>query len=229
MLIIFVFIFFLVLFEFLGLFAYGQTGSGKSYSMVGYGADRGIVPLAMEEMFARIEKNGDPNVKYLVEASMMEIYNEKVRDLFNPQNEKNNQGLKVRDHPQTGPYVEGLSHNVVTSYKDIQRLMDEGTAARTVAATQMNSNSSRAHTVFQIVFTTTVYDDITNKSTSKTSRINLVDLAGSERVRDRNQHTSHYTHGYSIYSIDILLTWLHCIHFCLILCLLSGCQDWRQR
>ncbi len=150
--------------------------------MVGYGSDRGIVPLAMEEMFNRVEKNRDPNVKYLVEASMMEIYNEKVRDLFNPSNEKNNLGLKVRDHPQTGPYVEGLSHNVVTNYRDIQRLMDEGTAVRTVAATQMNNTSSRAHTIFQIVFTTTVYDDITNKSTSKTSRVNLVDLAGSERV-----------------------------------------------
>ncbi len=33
------------------LFAYGQTGAGKSYSMVGYGANRGIVPIACEEIF----------------------------------------------------------------------------------------------------------------------------------------------------------------------------------
>jgi hypothetical protein len=60
-------------------FAYGQTGSGKSYSMVGYGEDKGIVPQAMEEMFARIAANKDKNIKYMVEASMMEIYNEKVK------------------------------------------------------------------------------------------------------------------------------------------------------
>jgi kinesin family protein 1 len=60
--------------------------------------------------------------------------------------------------------------------------MEQGTAARTVASTQMNATSSRAHTVFQIVFTTTVHDDLTNKDTSKTSKINLVDLAGSERI-----------------------------------------------
>jgi hypothetical protein len=149
--------------------------------MVGYGDDRGIVPLAMQELFRRISANKDPNTKYMVEASMMEIYNEKVRDLFNPASDKG-QGLKVRDHPQTGPYVEGLSHNLVSTYTEIQRLMDEGTAVRTVAATQMNATSSRAHTVFQITFTTTVHDVETNKDMTRTSRINLVDLAGSERV-----------------------------------------------
>lgn len=39
------------------LFAYGQTGSGKSYSMVGYGKNEGIVPMACNEIFRRIEQN----------------------------------------------------------------------------------------------------------------------------------------------------------------------------
>jgi kinesin family protein 1 len=55
------------------LLAYGQTGSGKSYSMVGYGDDAGIVPMTMRQMFQHIEQNQDPNVKHLVEASMMEM------------------------------------------------------------------------------------------------------------------------------------------------------------
>ena len=33
------------------LFAYGQTGAGKSYSMMGYGEDKGIIPKAMTHMF----------------------------------------------------------------------------------------------------------------------------------------------------------------------------------
>lgn len=37
------------------LFAYGQTGSGKSYSMVGYGQNKGIVPIFCEELFNGIE------------------------------------------------------------------------------------------------------------------------------------------------------------------------------
>ena len=64
--------------------------------MVGYGADRGIIPCACEELFRRIENNTDPNTKYKVESSMLEIYNEKVRDLFNPRNAKNEGGLKLR-------------------------------------------------------------------------------------------------------------------------------------
>lgn len=163
------------------LFAYGQTGAGKSYSMVGYGDDRGIVPLAMQEMFKRVAENSDRSLKYLVEASMLEIYNEKVRDLFNPADNPP-AGLKVRDHPSLGPYVEGLSKTVVTSYDQIQKLMDQGTLARTVASTAMNATSSRAHTVFQIIFTTTQSDAETGKSTQKVSKINLVDLAGSERI-----------------------------------------------
>jgi len=46
------------------LFAYGQTGSGKSYSMIGYGDNKGIVPLATTEIFKRIRANDDPNKTY---------------------------------------------------------------------------------------------------------------------------------------------------------------------
>lgn len=38
------------------LFAYGQTGSGKSYSVMGYGANKGIVPIFCDEIFKGIEE-----------------------------------------------------------------------------------------------------------------------------------------------------------------------------
>lgn len=60
------------------LFAYGQTGSGKSYSMMGYGEDKGIIPMACERIFDRIASNVDPDLTIRVEASMLEIYMEKV-------------------------------------------------------------------------------------------------------------------------------------------------------
>ena len=37
------------------LFAYGQTGAGKSYSVMGYKPNIGIVPMACNEIFERIE------------------------------------------------------------------------------------------------------------------------------------------------------------------------------
>lgn len=40
------------------LLAYGQTGSGKSYSMIGFGANKGIIPTVCEELFQAIENQG---------------------------------------------------------------------------------------------------------------------------------------------------------------------------
>ncbi len=48
------------------LFAYGQTGAGKSYSMVGYGPNKGIVPIACDEIFNRVRADKNPNKKYEV-------------------------------------------------------------------------------------------------------------------------------------------------------------------
>ncbi|KAG2206312.1 hypothetical protein INT47_007326 [Mucor saturninus] len=157
----------------------GQTGSGKSYSMMGYGEDIGITPRTCSELFNRINRNQQPNLTYGVEVSYIEIYNEKVHDLLNPKNKGN---LKVREHPSLGPYVEDLSRLVVTSFDDINHLMDEGNKARTVAATNMNETSSRSHAVFTLFLTQKRLDDLTKLETEKVARISLVDLAGSERA-----------------------------------------------
>ncbi|KAF3259590.1 kinesin-like protein Klp8 [Orbilia oligospora] len=113
------------------------------------------------------------------EVSYLEIYNEKVRDLLNPSNKG---ALKVREHPSLGPYVEDLAKLVVTSFREIENLMDEGNKARTVAATNMNETSSRSHAVFTLILTQKRHDVETGFDTEKVSRISLVDLAGSERA-----------------------------------------------
>lgn len=46
------------------LFAYGQTGSGKSYSMIGYGTNKGIVPITLNEIFTRITTNKGKDTEY---------------------------------------------------------------------------------------------------------------------------------------------------------------------
>ncbi|MCJ8740436.1 hypothetical protein PDJAM_G00058850 [Pangasius djambal] len=163
------------------IFAYGQTGAGKSYTMMGKQEkdQEGIIPLLCEDLFTKINDNGDNNMSYSVEVSYMEIYCERVRDLLNPKNKGN---LRVREHPLMGPYVEDLSKMAVTSYNDIQDLMDSGNKARTVAATNMNETSSRSHAVFNIIFTQKRFDSDTDNTSEKVSKISLVDLAGSERA-----------------------------------------------
>ena len=190
------------------LFAYGQTGAGKSYSMVGYGTNKGIVPIACDEIFKKIEeiKSGAEAEKYQFQVTiqMLEIYNEQVRDLFSKTNPSG--GLKVRMNPKTGVEVVGLTEWPVGSYKEIDERIETATKNRTVAATQMNvrsegekaivesfihfgdfgewqATSSRAHTVVTICYTQLELNAKgPGKHSEKKAKMNLVDLAGSERA-----------------------------------------------
>ena len=164
------------------LFAYGQTGSGKSFSMIGYGEEEGIIPRVSRDIFTRINAGTDPSVTFKVQAAMLEIYNEKVKDLFNPGNAPPG-GLKVREHPKLGPFVEGLSELLVHDNAEVVQLMEMGTKARTIASTNMNATSSRAHTIFTVRLTQTRIDKAKGTATDRVSKISLVDLAGSERVK----------------------------------------------
>ncbi|XP_008826335.1 kinesin-like protein KIF13B isoform X1 [Nannospalax galili] len=162
------------------IFAYGQTGSGKSYTMMGTADQPGLIPRLCSGLFERTQKEENEEQSFKVEVSYMEIYNEKVRDLLDPKGSR--QTLKVREHSVLGPYVDGLSKLAVTSYKDIESLMSEGNKSRTVAATNMNEESSRSHAVFKITLTHTLHDVKSGTSGEKVGKLSLVDLAGSERA-----------------------------------------------
>ncbi|XP_061742268.1 kinesin-like protein KIF13B isoform X2 [Nerophis ophidion] len=162
------------------IFAYGQTGSGKSYTMMGSAEQPGLIPRLCSSLFSRTVQEAREGESFTVEVSYMEIYNEKVRDLLDPKGSR--QALRVREHQVLGPYVDGLSRLAVANYKDIECLMSEGNKSRTVAATNMNEESSRSHGVFNITLTHTLMDLQSGTSGEKVSKLSLVDLAGSERA-----------------------------------------------
>nr|XP_040017439.1 kinesin-like protein KIF13B isoform X7 [Gasterosteus aculeatus aculeatus] len=136
--------------------AYGQTGSGKSYTMMGSAEQPGLIPRLCSSLFSRTVAEAREGECFTVEVSYMEIYNEKVRDLLDPKGHR--QALRVREHKVMGPYVDGLARLAVSCYKDIESLMSEGNKSRTVAATNMNEESSRSHAVFNIILTHTLTD-----------------------------------------------------------------------
>ncbi|NXA84151.1 KIF14 protein, partial [Thryothorus ludovicianus] len=166
------------------LFAYGQTGSGKSYTMMGFDEDQGIIPRLCEDLFNQIAQMDKEQVLYHLEMSFFEVYNEKIHDLlvFKAENGQKKQQLRVREHPVLGPYVEGLTVNVVRSYSDIQSWLELGNKQRATAATVMNDKSSRSHSVFTLVMTQTKVESVNEEQCDRrlTSHINLIDLAGSE-------------------------------------------------
>ena len=114
---------------------------------------------------------------------MIEIYNEKVQDLFTKPNVRPKEGLKVREDPKKGVYVEDAQFAAVDSYEAIDRQLQMGNENRTIGQTNMNATSSRAHTVNQIVFKQRYLNMETGKPERElVSNINFVDLAGSERA-----------------------------------------------
>jgi kinesin family protein 13 len=97
----------------------------------------------------------------------MEIYNERVYDLLDLSSSSTvaatagrstSGGLRVREHNILGPYVEGLSQLLVVSAQEIDDLITEGNKSRTIASTNMNSESSRSHAVFTIRLSFAVQD-----------------------------------------------------------------------
>ncbi|KAJ2156488.1 hypothetical protein GGF46_005156 [Coemansia sp. RSA 552] len=159
------------------VFCYGQTGSGKTFTMMGADIDnqdlKGIIPRIVEGLFAKIIES-PPTVEYMVKASYMEIYMERIRDLLNP-DEGN---LPVHEDKTNGVYVKGLMEVFVSSIDEVYQVMRQGAKNRVVASTNMNAESSRSHSIFQI--TIEQKDTMTGKT--KMGRLFLVDLAGSEKV-----------------------------------------------
>ncbi|XP_002158951.2 kinesin-like protein KIF17 [Hydra vulgaris] len=160
------------------VFAYGQTGCGKSFSMQGIEdppSQRGIIPRAFEHIFESIQVSD--NSKFLIHASYLEIYNEDIRDLLGIDLKAK---LDVKEHPDSGIYVKGLTKSACHSIKDMEKLMKKGSQNRSVGATLMNADSSRSHSIFTI-YVETCELGADGKEHIRAGKLNLVDLAGSER------------------------------------------------
>lgn len=159
------------------MFAYGQTGAGKSYTMMGSDIDddetRGIIPRIVDQMFSSIMRSPS-NIEYTVRVSYMEIYMEKIRDLLMPQNDN----LPVHEEKTRGVYVKGLMEIYVASVQEVYEVMKRGGGARATAATNMNQESSRSHSIFVI----TITQKNIETGSAKSGQLFLVDLAGSEKV-----------------------------------------------
>lgn len=158
------------------VFAYGQTGAGKSYTMMGDMEDfdkKGIIPRITEQIFDAILVHGSAQIEYTVGISYLEIYMERIRDLLNPACDN----LPINEGPK-GPYVKGLREIYVNTVDEVYTAMHLGQRSRVTASTQMNSESSRSHSIFLV----TINQRDINTGSQKSGMLYLVDLAGSEKV-----------------------------------------------
>lgn len=155
------------------IFAYGQTGSGKTFTMEGPSSNPGINQRALMLLFDETRDRG-VDWSFSINVSVIEIYNEMIRDLLGDDPSAKLEVKQGRD----GLFVPGLTEIQVTDVDELNEVFAIGKRNRATAITDMNEHSSRSHALLCV----TVIG--VNKTTGHrtTGKLNLVDLAGSERV-----------------------------------------------
>ncbi|XP_027338935.1 kinesin-like protein KIN-14C [Abrus precatorius] len=178
------------------IFAYGQTGSGKTYTMMGRPDApelKGLIPRSLEQIFQISQSLKDQGWKYKMQASILEIYNETIRDLLSsnrsssidPTRTENGvpvsgkqQQYTIKHDANGNTHVSDLTIVDVCSANEISSLLQQAAQSRSVGRTQMNEQSSRSH----FVFTLRICGINENTEQQVQGVLNLIDLAGSERL-----------------------------------------------
>ncbi|KAJ8767809.1 hypothetical protein K2173_020749 [Erythroxylum novogranatense] len=159
------------------IFAYGQTGTGKTFTMEGTPENRGVNYRTLEELF-RISQERIGIMRYELSVSMLEVYNEKIRDLLVENSDQPSKRLEIKQAAEGTQEVPGLVEARVYCTEDVWELLKSGSRARSVGSTSANELSSRSHCLFRI---TVKAENLMNGQKTR-SQLWLVDLAGSERV-----------------------------------------------
>ncbi|KAK4419829.1 Kinesin-like protein KIN-1 [Sesamum alatum] len=150
------------------IITYGQTGAGKTYSMEGPGIiecneeQKGLLPRVVDGLFNAI-KLSDDITRYTIKLSMVEIYLERVRDLF----DLSKDNLQIKESKVHGIFVSGVTELIIAQ---------SGLANRAVGETQMNMASSRSHCMYIFL----IQQELKNEK--RYGKLILVDLAGSEKA-----------------------------------------------
>ncbi|KAM1244483.1 hypothetical protein ACFX1X_036270 [Malus domestica] len=161
------------------IFAYGQTGSGKTFTMEGTEEARGVNFRTLQELF-RIIRERKKLHRYDVSVSVLEVYNEQIRDLLVSGNQPGTvaKRLEIRQVGEGIHHVPGLVEAHVNNMSEVWEVLQTGSNARAVGSTNANEHSSRSHCIHCVMVKG---ENLLNGECTR-SKLWLVDLAGSERV-----------------------------------------------
>ncbi|KAE8908194.1 Kinesin-like protein [Phytophthora fragariae] len=161
------------------IFAYGQTGSGKTFTMTGVDSHPGLSPRTIHHLFALAEE-GKANFTVSFQATMLELYNDQLIDLFHlvDGGGAHDNKLEIKKNEKGMVVVQNATLKKCTSPEQTLKLFESANKKRQVGATKMNAESSRSHSIFSLLV------ESYNKTTKVTTigKLSLVDLAGSERA-----------------------------------------------
>uniref|UniRef100_M4FBP1 Kinesin motor domain-containing protein n=1 Tax=Brassica campestris TaxID=3711 RepID=M4FBP1_BRACM len=157
------------------IFAYGQTGTGKTFTMEGTPQNRGVNYRTVEQLF-EIANERRETISYNISVSVLEVYNEQIRDLLatSPASKK----LEIKQSFDGSHHVPGLVEAKVENINEVWNVLQAGSNARAVGSNNVNEHSSRSHCMLSIMVKA---KNLMNGDCTK-STLWLVDLAGSERL-----------------------------------------------
>ncbi|OCL08004.1 carboxy-terminal kinesin 2 [Glonium stellatum] len=158
------------------IFCYGQTGSGKTYTM---STADGMIPRAVQQIYAEATRLEEKGWKYKMEGSFVEVYNENLNDLLGKSEDLDKKKLEIRhDTAKKQTTITDVTTVLLDGPERVEEMLKRSTKNRSVAATKANERSSRSHSVF--ILKLLGENSITGERSEGT--LNLVDLAGSERL-----------------------------------------------
>jgi hypothetical protein len=141
----------------------------------------GVTYRALRELFTYAATSA--NTDYSFTVSMLEVYNEQIKDLLGGGDDSN---LEIRcgkgPRGASSIYVEGLVERKVESQEQVETVMREGQCNRHVGSNNVNEQSSRSHLVLSVKIVAKRRDRVEVRE----GKLNLIDLAGSERLKSTN-------------------------------------------
>ncbi|VFQ99663.1 unnamed protein product [Cuscuta campestris] len=159
------------------IFAYGQTGTGKTFTMEGNKENRGVNYRTLEELF-KISKERSDMFTYDISVSVLEVYNEQIRDLLSTSSPSSSKKLEIKQASEGFHHIPGVVEARVENINEVWSVLQAGSSARAVGSNNVNEHSSRSHCILCIMVRA---KNLVNGECTK-SKLWLVDLAGSERL-----------------------------------------------
>jgi len=150
--------------------------------------NQGVIYRAVRKMFEAkdsLEVSTRGAAKASIHIEMLEIYNDKVRDLLDPSSGKSHNGVEINLKISSN---EALDNIVATAEneEDVSAYLNFAQKRRCVKATKSNSESSRSHLLFTIHF---IIENENNPLMNRSSKLHICDLAGSERLAKSGSST----------------------------------------
>lgn len=147
------------------IMAYGQTGTGKTYTIV-----HELIPKSFEWIFQNKPKGKNKYSDMQVYFSCLQIYNEKLSDLLDPNNNK----IELRE--KRGVFkVNMIKEKLIYDCEEAKKLISTCEMNRNIGSTSLNPYSSRSHAVYMV--------KLVHPASKIVSNLFFIDLAGSERLK----------------------------------------------